>query len=208
MSKTHIPQVEACLRTLRKQASEVERHFRNIRETEVSLSHWEPELERLRKSVDVRDDSQLDSISRAKQRVDICKDVLRTAPEALETPMRNAVSGINALNECLRAASRDEREQLIQEATVALAPFAGTHKVDALTGEVTNPARKLAEQIPVLFLIPDESDSAFVSVSLDNMVPRRFVQTAETVITAGKQAITFAEAWVKAGGKFCTSKLQ
>ena len=208
MNKTHIPKVEASLKTLRKQASEVERHLRNLRETEVSLGHWEPELERLRKSVNIQDDSQLDSISRAKQRVDICKDVLKTAPAFLETPIQNAAAGIDALNDCLRAAAREEREQLIKDATVALAPFAGTQREDARNGEVSNPARTIAETLPVLESIPSDVSNMFQRASTDNMEHRGYVPVAESVLTTAREAIAVADAWIKAGGKFCTSKLQ
>lgn len=207
MSKKHITEVEGSLKTLRKQVSEVERHLRNIRETEVSLGHWEPELERLRKSTDIQNDSQLDDLSRARERVAICKDVLQSAPAFLEEPLLNTISGIEALNESLLAASNEEREALIQEATVALIPFAGTHGEDSLLGTY-NPARKIAENLPIVHSVPWSGSTVFERATLGNINEGRHVSSAESVLSSATRVISLAAGWLKNGGRFVTSKLQ
>ena len=201
-------EVENHLKTLRKHVGSIERGLKTIRGTEEKLPEYQAEVERLRKSVDITIDSQLDQLSRARERVQICLSLRESNPPELEAPIRAAVAGIDALNDCLRAAAREEREQLIKDATAALAPFAGTQREDARNGEVSNPARTIAETLPILESIPSDVSNIFQSASTDNMEYRGFVSVAESVLTTAREAITVADAWIKAGGKFCTTALQ
>lgn len=205
---THTKDVESNVKNLRKQVSEIERDLRNIREVEDSLPQWQAELDRLKNTADIKNDAALDELSRARERVRLLEDLRMSNPPRLEKPARLVIERIASLNESLRAAARHEREQIILEATAALAPFSGTRLADSLNGEESNPAREIAATLPILDGVPSELSTIFQTPSADNIEHRGFVQFAESTLMAARETLAVAENWLKAGGKFVTSKLQ
>ncbi len=196
---THTKDVESNVKNLRKQVSEIERDIRNIREVEESLPQWQAEVDRIKGTADIKNDAALDELSRARERVRLLEDLRMSNPPRLEKPARLVIDRITSLNDSLRAAARDEREQIILEATAALAPFAGTRLVDSLYGAKVNPAREIAATLPILENVPSEP---LQTPSADNIEHRGFLQFAESVLMAAREALSVADSWLKAGGKF------
>jgi len=206
--KTQIADVEASIKGLNKRAAGIERDLRTIADIEKRLPELQADVERIRKTVNIHDDAQLDALTRAREKVQICLDLRETNPPLLAEPVRNVISGLESLNDILRAAAHAEREQIIRDATAVLGHYAGTRQVDALNGAESNPAREIAETLPILDFVPSEASALFEVPTAENIEHRGFVQVAESVLAATRKAIAVAEAWLSAGGKFVTTGLK
>ncbi len=199
--------IESRVKQVKKACSELERGVRTIAEMRASIPKYEAELERLLAKADVRDDKSMRQIIDARSSRDLARELLESEPPKLEAKIFELLKQVEDLDSSVVAAGCAEKELLIEEATRALAPFAGTAFFDARSGERSNPANLFARKLPLIQSVPSSKlDFAFIhSQHIDLFIlqgERPYETGAERAIEIARASLAIAEAWIQRGGKF------
>jgi len=195
--------IEQAIKCVRKNAENLKVDLKNIQSTRNVLPGLEQEAEALRDNTDVTNDEQLNALMRARARVEIYKRILETNPPKLEPTIIKTVDSIQALYSGLVDAANREREDLISSAADALAPFAGTEEINAKNGEKKNPARQIAETLPILDQVPSDVRGIPDVSSLRYYISDNgYERPATDAVEAAEAAVEMATQWIKRGCRF------
>lgn len=192
-------QVKASGKAASKWRNCAQRNLENLAEMRATLPKKQAALDAAREIADVRSDTDLARLARLQSEIQTIEMLLKTQPPRLAPDNEKLAESISALNDALIAAARAEREALIDEATRALSPFAGSKPEPGPCGDPVVPAREIAKTMPILGLVLHEGDAR---LSVPVASGREAEDYAAALILAADSSLAIATEWMKNGGKF------
>jgi len=192
--------IEQAIKAVKKSKDACERSFRNIAEMRERLPQAQQELDDLKNVADIKNNDHLARLSRLHSEIEIITNILQSDPASLIDDSQKLSDSIDSLNRMLLAEALGERENLILAAIKVLIPFTGSEAKKWPSEESFNPAREVAETLPILDQIPVSlCDSRFASTITHSPTAEG---VARTLTSSAEKAVVLAETWVKNGGKF------